>query len=128
STILICLFNLFDRGMSYSAFFFFQAEEGIGDRNVTGVQTCALPISLCRNSQAGRIVTLYNASFGERLMSAVRKQLAIRIKRPEFFRVINGFSSKVENHFFFTAELKIGRASGRERVWSTVGSVVVWRE
>src|SRR5699024_11933748 len=26
--------------------FFFQAEDGIRDRNVTGVQTCALPISL----------------------------------------------------------------------------------
>src|SRR5207249_11787559 len=26
-------------------FFFFQAEDGIRDRNVTGVQTCALPIS-----------------------------------------------------------------------------------
>src|SRR5699024_11446301 len=28
----------------YSFFFFFQAEDGIRDRNVTGVQTCALPI------------------------------------------------------------------------------------
>src|SRR5699024_4187591 len=28
-----------------SVFFFFQAEDGIRDRNVTGVQTCALPIS-----------------------------------------------------------------------------------
>src|SRR5437867_5339376 len=28
-------------------FFFFQAEDGIRDRTVTGVQTCALPISLC---------------------------------------------------------------------------------
>src|SRR5438067_8593816 len=28
-------------------FFFFQAEDGIRDRNVTGVQTCALPI--CAN-------------------------------------------------------------------------------
>src|SRR5207249_8761830 len=27
-----------------SLFFFFQAEDGIRDRNVTGVQTCALPI------------------------------------------------------------------------------------
>src|SRR5699024_11282871 len=26
-------------------FFFFQAKDGIRDRNVTGVQTCALPIS-----------------------------------------------------------------------------------
>src|SRR5699024_11847471 len=30
---------------SLSLFFFFQAEDGIRDRNVTGVQTCALPIS-----------------------------------------------------------------------------------
>src|SRR5699024_1904375 len=28
----------------YCFFFFFQAEDGIRDRNVTGVQTCALPI------------------------------------------------------------------------------------
>src|SRR5699024_11857135 len=27
--------------------FFFQAEDGIRGRNVTGVQTCALPISCC---------------------------------------------------------------------------------
>src|SRR5699024_11607411 len=27
-------------------FFFFQAEDGIRGRNVTGVQTCALPISI----------------------------------------------------------------------------------
>src|SRR5271167_4512787 len=31
----VCLFS----------YFFFQAEDGIRDRNVTGVQTCALPIS-----------------------------------------------------------------------------------
>src|SRR5699024_11942257 len=32
--------------LSFSLFFFFfQAEDGIRDRNVTGVQTCALPIS-----------------------------------------------------------------------------------
>src|SRR5438067_12047384 len=32
-------------------FFFFQAEDGIRDRNVTGVQTCALPISPCATPQ-----------------------------------------------------------------------------
>src|SRR5437868_12745164 len=31
-------------------FFFFQAEDGIRDRNVTGVQTCALPIYRCRQA------------------------------------------------------------------------------
>src|SRR5438105_7321903 len=34
----------------YSSFFFFQAEDGIRDPLVTGVQTCALPISLGRSS------------------------------------------------------------------------------
>src|SRR5699024_11702672 len=29
---------------NYICYFFFQAEDGIRDRNVTGVQTCALPI------------------------------------------------------------------------------------
>src|SRR5437868_15532542 len=30
--------------VNVKCFFFFQAEDGIRDRNVTGVQTCALPI------------------------------------------------------------------------------------
>src|SRR2546425_6474125 len=30
----------------FTFFFFFQAEDGIRDKLVTGVQTCALPISL----------------------------------------------------------------------------------
>src|SRR6266567_8191832 len=34
---------------SFIIFFFFQAEDGIRDLTVTGVQTCALPIS-CRDS------------------------------------------------------------------------------
>src|SRR5207237_6422226 len=32
-------------GMCICCFFFFQAEDGIRDSSVTGVQTCALPIS-----------------------------------------------------------------------------------
>src|SRR6266540_5937224 len=43
---MVC-FNCFDFVL-YPAtlnFFFFQAEDGIRDRDVTGVQTCALPIS-----------------------------------------------------------------------------------
>src|SRR6266498_3933972 len=34
-------------------FFFFQAEDGIRDADVTGVQTCALPISQCLDRQVG---------------------------------------------------------------------------
>src|SRR2546430_7788147 len=32
---------------TYVVLFFFQAEDGIRDLTVTGVQTCALPISIC---------------------------------------------------------------------------------
>src|SRR5699024_11716717 len=41
-TFLCCA----SRHYSYLVHFFFQAEDGIRYRNVTGVQTCALPISL----------------------------------------------------------------------------------
>src|SRR2546427_788410 len=36
-------------------FFFFQAEDGIRDLTVTGVQTCALPISIASIDDAGRL-------------------------------------------------------------------------
>src|SRR3712207_8126544 len=38
-------------------FFFFQAEDGIRDIGVTGVQTCALPISWCAAAEV-RLVRL----------------------------------------------------------------------
>src|SRR5215216_7774856 len=38
---------------SRSLFFFFQAEDGIRDDLVTGVQTCALPISRLRRRTSG---------------------------------------------------------------------------
>ena len=37
-------------GGGVGGFFFFQAEDGIRDYKVTGVQTCALPISSGRDS------------------------------------------------------------------------------
>src|SRR5699024_12161526 len=37
--------------------FFFQAEDGIRDRNVTGVQTCALPI-LYKTESSGVVIDL----------------------------------------------------------------------
>src|SRR5699024_398078 len=39
--------------------FFFQAEDGIRDRNVTGVQTCALPILSVKSfSECSRLTSL----------------------------------------------------------------------
>src|SRR2546430_4252087 len=49
-------------------FFFFQAEDGIRDLTVTGVQTCALPISM-------RFMTalLQEGSVGRQKLSVVRR-------------------------------------------------------
>src|SRR5687767_15523176 len=82
-------------------FFFFQAEDGIRDKLVTGVQTCALPISsVTMNPQtleiAGAIVCLL-ASMGGTLF----------------------FLSTYDRWCFSPpprSRVKIGRASCRERV------------
>src|SRR5437762_1140921 len=43
---MLCLpYSLFSCILFFYFFFFFQAEDGIRDTSVTGVQTCALPIS-----------------------------------------------------------------------------------
>src|SRR5207244_10162951 len=62
-------------------FFFFQAEDGIRDDLVTGVQTCALPICVYANSRRTR-----RASSGRRgsSPSASRRRTA---KRSEERRV-----------------------------------------
>src|SRR2546430_5173859 len=47
SLVLSCpLIFLFHIYIHFFFFFFFQAEDGIRDLTVTGVQTCALPISI----------------------------------------------------------------------------------
>src|SRR2546421_1506809 len=45
-------------------FFFFQAEDGIRDLIVTGVQTCALPIFLLRPSETAESDSLLRAARG----------------------------------------------------------------
>src|SRR2546427_4621548 len=48
--VVLFLFEIFTF-FFFLFFFFFQAEDGIRDLTVTGVQTCALPIS-CRTATA----------------------------------------------------------------------------
>src|SRR5688500_19961584 len=85
-------------------FFFFQAEDGIRDYKVTGVQTCALPIS-----QAPRFI------------------LAPRVAK--FRRNRNISSHAVTSDFrplrarLLILFVKIGRASCRERVLYLFGAV-----
>src|SRR6266513_1379447 len=57
--MLLCTYTHF-----YRYHFFFQAEDGIRDRNVTGVQTCALPI-------------LYRTTRGEGFGPEVRRRVLV---------------------------------------------------
>src|SRR5690554_7325876 len=49
-------------------FFFFQAEDGIRDADVTGVQTCALPIFIAEYGQDGTGVNVITADSGSQLI------------------------------------------------------------
>src|SRR5690349_2013865 len=77
--------------------FFFQAEDGIRDLYVTGVQTCALPIS----ADSGLGYLLQQSSL---LLQTSRVFVVLAV-----FGVLGGVSD-----WLFRA--KIGRASCRERV------------
>src|SRR5688500_20251011 len=75
-------------------FFFFQAEDGIRDYKVTGVQTCALPIST-------------------RASPSIRTATGSRSRSDGALHSANEPAASVG--------AKIGRASCRERVRSTAG-------
>src|SRR2546430_5028934 len=53
-TIVYAMFSRLVACWCIIFFFFFQAEDGIRDLTVTGVQTCALPISLGRSQKVGK--------------------------------------------------------------------------
>src|SRR5207249_5878399 len=79
--------------------FFFQAEDGIRDRNVTGVQTCALPISQWERPHAAS-----GRSHCAWLHATARRPCA---------GSTGGGPAR-----------EIGRASCRERAWVVVGEGV----
>src|SRR5699024_12194134 len=98
---------------------FFQAEDGIRDRNVTGVQTCALPISkpnAMPESVTDRLSTRHEHLFmftkSRRYwfdLDPIREALA----RPEALDEGIVFGGK-------NTDVEIGRASCRERVEDSV--------
>src|SRR5699024_12184484 len=82
-------------------YFFFQAEDGIRCRNVTGVQTCALPI------------LLFLGGGEDPCIGGGRKF----VKQLQFLKKVG--------YRHVTGKMypgKIGRASCRERVWIWVGA------
>ena len=59
-------------------FFFFQAEDGIRDRLVTGVQTCALPIS----KDLFEFQVLYGVTMEGRLEALLKAGYKVRVYVP----------------------------------------------
>src|SRR5690349_23974008 len=57
--------------MRKECFFFFQAEDGIRDLYVTGVQTCALPISRADNTASIAHPMLIGFSFGWAMLAVL---------------------------------------------------------
>src|SRR6266542_5367606 len=76
-----------DAVLSSKCFFFFQAEDGIRDATVTGVQTCALPISHLPENSAKRS----SASAGldpDAVRAGLRELAASRLEFSFFLRVV----------------------------------------
>src|SRR5687768_9350515 len=94
------------------AVIFFQAEDGIRDVAVTGVQTCALPISRCRSLRARprRHAVLRATAEVSRLRSAGAVWWA------RCFRFQCRSPGKAPTACAVPPPRKIGRASCRERV------------
>src|SRR5256885_2703102 len=91
--------------------FFFQAEDGIRDYKVTGVQTCALPIYLTGDGAAG------GASLGERRRGQQRAQEGeARDSEPPTDGGRHGRSSVWKGHGARSEERRVGK-EGRSR-WS----------
>src|SRR6266850_4525562 len=75
--------------MEWVFFFFFQAEDGIRDYKVTGVQTCALPISVRRQGGRGVLdpddeLTRVTAGDAEMHFALNEDQVAVRDMAREF--------------------------------------------
>src|SRR5205807_4859130 len=63
--------------------FFFQAEDGIRDYKVTGVQTCALPISAAKAARLGCGARAIASQDGQAILAHARRTL----RRSQFSRV-----------------------------------------
>src|SRR5437870_11390287 len=87
-------------------FFFFQAEDGIRDGHVTGVQTCALPI------WTRPIFAKACTNVAERAASTMSQASAMLAPAP----AATPFTAATTGNGKLRSLRKIGRASCRERV------------
>src|SRR5207244_6194076 len=103
-------------------FFFFQAEDGIRDDLVTGVQTCALPILSCfMVAGFNRLESLLTALVIPFLLSMAIMLTPARWSEIKLqIGIYKSWNPMLDNSSF-----EIGRASCRERVYMLVDDCVV---
>src|SRR5699024_11977319 len=94
----------------------FQAEDGIRDRNVTGVQTCALPISLSATSRDSWNTDNCEAIDGSPGSSALAKCDQTPLTRTCPASSARAAACTTLPHTAGSTPPQIGRASCRERV------------
>src|SRR5947209_12793450 len=99
-------------------YFFFQAEDGIRDIGVTGVQTCALPISimrLTRRSMSGTLPRIPPAAAAQARKPAIilRSTKGVVLERPTSSSIVTT-SSGVRSE-----ERRVGKEC--RIVWAELG-------
>src|SRR5699024_11532642 len=91
--------------------FFFQAEDGIRDRNVTGVQTCALPIfyTATNDIKADTCIIFHQSSSLQNKLNVLHLAQITRIHHTELPRLLR--------ILFRSEERRVGKE--RRSRWST---------
>ena len=109
-----CIMSVVRLCCGWFCFFFFQAEDGIRDDLVTGVQTCALPISHLQGHVVGHDLC-FGLGHGDRFPGLGRT--VWKFHPPDHDHANRACGSRWRDlcHRLWGA-VKIGRASCRERV------------
>src|SRR5260370_3937355 len=97
-------------------FFFFQAEDGIRDSSVTGVQTCALPISLSADGRYAESVRIDLSPAGHLRIVHVERESCLHIWTRHAKYSDEILPSENVHRGRRARGHEIGRASCRERV------------
>src|SRR6266700_3237310 len=117
-------------------FFFFQAEDGIRDFHVTGVQTCALPICHSPESPSSRIGALRETSPPRRRFmsttscSVTPSRLAISLtwsgrRSPSSSAEILLLAlRRLKNSFFWLAVVPIFTSDHERRMYSWIAALI----
>src|SRR5207253_4570994 len=102
--------------------FFFQAEDGIRDGHVTGVQTCALPILIAATTGSAVHLEMRDAYTPEdqRFLDWQAGKLLPEQANPEWSAIVRAHTARGVRFRRRSEERRVGKEC-RGREWRTVG-------